>query len=319
MKLLIALLAWPLLAIDPSIVFIGDPHLNLQTAAATWTAQTNWIAANASAWNVQAVLCAGDFDGGVVNGGKDETANVTAGWANGWNTIDAMGLPYLSAVGNHDYDDNRPSTRNSLVFDAQIGYQRIKNKTWFAGSWDDGANSRANEAIYVTVGSRKLLIIALEFYCRPAAIAWASSLVEANLDREVIIITHGHMNTVSGDVSAWGDTWGPVTYSLPADSTSGVLLVEWAKRYPNNVHLILCGHNDPWALRNSARVYSIMSDYQDSAQLCQVILIISFAANSITINNYNTTTQTLDTTVLPPLTLTWPLPSTNKTYVLRGE
>lgn len=306
---------------NPSIVFIGDPHLNQAGQPATWIAQTNWIAANIAAWNIKAVLCAGDFDGGTINGPQDSAPNVTSGWTNGWSTIDGTGLPYLMTVGNHDYANNQPSTRDTTVFDAQLGFSRIGGKGWFGASWNDGASSRANEYILVTVGSHNLLIMALEFYPRPAAITWANGVILAHLDREVIIITHGYLVTGTGALIAWVDQWGPSTYSLPGDSYAGTNLAAWAALWPNNVHLLLSGHNDPpnFFQRLDGRLYGIMSDYQTASPSSQSILIIAFAASSITINNLNTTTGVLDTVTFPPLTLTWPAPPVKPTYTFAGD
>lgn len=325
MRIALLLLATALRAaspdsVNPSIVFIGDPHLNQQTAAATWIAQTNWIHDNVATWNINVVLCAGDFDGGVIDGGKDSSTNVTAGWTNGWNTIDGLGLPYLMTIGNHDYLNNKPSTRDSTVFDAQLGWSRINGKSFFGGFWDDGASSKANEYILATVGGHNLLIMALEFYPRPGAIAWADSVLTAHLDREVIVITHGYLNP-GGSLVQQNDDFGPGTYSLPNDNYSGQALANWAQKYPNNIHMIICGHNDPPAFfqRSDGRAYGIMTDYQDTSPTpSQTILIIAFAINTITISNLNTSTGSVDNSTFPPVTLTWPLPATNVQYVFGG-
>lgn len=322
LALLATLLAVPLGSLptaDPSIVFIGDPHLNLQTAASVWITQTNWIRDNAGStnWNIKAVLCAGDFDGGNINGPQDSTPNVTLGWTAGWNTIDGTGIPYLMTIGNHDYHLNQPATRDSTVFDAQLGNARISGKSFFGGAWDDGATSKANEYILVTVGTHNFLIMALEFYPRPAAIAWADGVIAAHLDKEILIITHGYMNA-GGSLVQFADQWGPTTYSLPADSYSGQKLADWAQKYPNNIRAIVNGHNDPPAYfrRQDGRTYGIMTDYQDTSPTpSQSVIIMAFTDTSVKISNVNTTTGAVDNTNFPPETLTWPLPATNIQYV----
>ena len=314
MKLALILLALPAFAVDPSIVWIGDVHLNQSGQPTTWTTQTNWIASNVSTWNIQAVLCAGDFDG--FSG--DPAPNLAAGWTDGWSTIDGLSLPYLSAVGNHDYANNDPSSRDTTAFDAQIGYSRINGKTWWGGFYNDGASSKANQYIFATIGTHNLLILALELYPRPAAIAWANGIIAANLSKEIIVITHAYTGA-GGALMGETDPYGPSTYGLPGTSYSGVNLAAWAETWPNNVHLILAGHYDPpaFAQRLDGRVYGITSDYQDSTPLpSQSIVIIAFGASSIVVNNLNTTTGTLDTTTYPPFTLAWPIAPLSPTYTL---
>lgn len=307
--------------LNPSIVFIGDPHLNQAGQPTTWTTQTQWISDNVSAWNIQAVLCAGDFDGGTINGPQDSAPNVSGGWSNGWNTIDGTGLPYLMAVGNHDYSQNQPSTRDTTVFDLELGWNRIHAKSWYGDYFNIGPTaSRANQYILVTVGTHNLLIMALECWPRATTMAWADGVVQAHLDREVIVITHGYMQA-GGVLFQKGDNFGPSTYLLPGTDYAGVEIAAWAAKWPNNVWLILCGHYDPpeYFRRSDGRTYGIMGDYQGASPSSQTILIIAFSANSITINNYNTTTQTLDVTTYPPETVPWPIAPLKPTYVLGDE
>lgn len=294
---LILFSALVLCAADPTIVFIGDPHLNQQTGQSppflTWTTQTNWIAANQAAWNIQAVLCAGDF-------WVDYLPNA---WSAGWSTIDGMGVPYLSSVGNHDYDGNDTNlpARLTSAFDAQVGAARINAKPWYGGVYTV-AGSASNQYILVDAGSRHFLVLALEIFPRPGAITWAAGIINAFPSREVIILTHGYMSD-SGTLVAQGDPFGPTSYGLPTNNYSGVSLAAWAQGFAN-VRLLICGHNSTFWSRSDGSVYGIESNYQDDPQPSRVITLLQFHAKTVTVSNLNTTTGSLDAR-FPPFDLTW--------------
>ncbi len=311
------LLPAPLLSADASFVWVPDPHLNQHTQEAppfaTWKTQTDWIASHQAEFNIQAVLCGGDFDQNFLE----------QAWTYGWSTVDATGIPYLSAIGNHDYPAGSGGPwssydRSSSAFDAQIGYSRIHSKPWYGGFWPDPRfNSKANQYIRFTAGTTNWMVIALELFPRPEVIAWATRLIHSHISDEVVIITHAYMNTSQSDAgfpqTAAGslintqDEWGPRYYGLPEDSYSGSALAAWATRF-HNVHLVLCGHNDPPAFvyRLDGNVHGIMADYQDTGPVpSENILLLGFSSssNTLTVRSINTTTGDQ---VYAPLTLPWP-------------
>ena len=282
------------LVADPTIIFIGDPHLNL-AGQNTLALQSNWISDHKDAWDIRAVLCSGDWIWG----------NHAQAWDHGWSTIDAMGVPYLSTDGNHDGENDdggggagTAAERNTVTFDAQIGYSRISGKPWFGGvyPYTSPHNSNANEYIRFSIGRRKFLVISLEIYPRPDAAAWASGVVDANRDSEVIVLTHAYM---AGDSMGAGgslftlamDTFS--SYLLPSDNYSGTDIEAWAVKYPNIRHVI-CGHADPpyYFRRTDGTLTGIMADTQSDSVggRSQTITALSFGATSVTVSHINTTT-----------------------------
>lgn len=300
------------LAVDPVFVWIGDPHLEQANQPQSWIDQTNWISANAVARNIQGVFCSGDFDN------TFNTANLPVAWSNGWNTIDAIGIPYLSAPGNHDYDNNSPSGRLTTIFDTQLGYSRVSGKSWYGG-FTGSASNRSSEYIKFTYGSRKFLFLALQFFPAPDDIAWATQVLLSNLDYEVVVITHGHLDTnavpivftqVSGTCPC-----GPSVYSLPADSYAGNDITAWAKKFPN-IRGIWSGHTLATQTRfgtqrvdaGVVRFGSLEADYQGDTPPSRVILLITVGTNSISVTGWNTTTDAEDLR-WTPYTLPWAGPA----------
>jgi hypothetical protein len=151
------------------------------------------------------------------------------------NLPDGTPLPYLVAIGNHDYING-----DSSSFDTNIGYIRLNQKKWYAGYWAAPDGSQANQAIMFNAQGRQLLIIALEHMPRQGAIDWAQNLIISNPDYSVIIITHFYM-TVHGVLPINTDP-----YMWPGNSAQygGQELCDWAKTF-SNIKAILCGHSLP--------------------------------------------------------------------------
>jgi hypothetical protein len=225
---------------DFTFYFIPDPHLNGNPA--TWNTLTNWVAANVPVDNAQAVLSSGDYSS---NGAL---ADLQSAWTNGdpvrgWAQIDALGVPWASAVGNHDYDNDSPPGRSTINFDAEVGYSRISAKPWFESFYDDGANSKANYALRFIAGGRNFLVIVLELFPRAAAAAWAAGVIDAYPDHSVVLLTHGYQKN-DGTRCVSADLYCDDTYNLSAGYSGEELWQNLLKLKPN-VRITLSGHYIP--------------------------------------------------------------------------
>jgi hypothetical protein len=294
--------------VDFTIAFLPDPHLPFAGGEASWAAQAAWVIANQSAWNIQAVLCAGDHS----NTGL--TADLAAAWTSGWSAIDAAGIRWLTAAGNHDYAGNAPAARDTTGFDAQVGHSRISGKSWYGGYYDV-AGSKANQYITFEVGSRRFLVMALELFPRAAVVAWAQTIIEANPTREVLVLTHAYQR-YNGARFVDGDLYGPSTYSLshagspPANYDAADL---WAVlRTYRHVRIILSGHDIGgaagqhhfrWTGVGTAGnyIHQIWGNYQDASPVTQTAVLLRFRTSrgTVEVTQVNTTTGAYDETHWP--------------------
>jgi len=105
-----------------TVVTLPDTQNYSQYYPQILTSQTQWIAANAKALNIQFVLGLGD----IVNNGSDTTqyANADASYR----VLDNAKIPYLAAIGNHDYKSATPMTRDATVFNSYFGPSRYEGK-----------------------------------------------------------------------------------------------------------------------------------------------------------------------------------------------
>lgn len=219
---------------DFTFIHVPDPHLNQTPGPAGATAMGVWITANQVKWNIQGVFGTGDFTG--INNDTIRTTNFNSAYTSIFTPVEALtpanSVPWITAPGNHDYDGDSPVGRRTTIFDSLLGYTKLSGKSYYGGAYTDANGDKANQYIRFTVGSRKFLIIALEFYPRSGAVAWAQGIITANPDYEVIIVTHACQKT-DGSWGLTADAYGPAFYTLPGADYDGAEIVAAFKDYPN--------------------------------------------------------------------------------------
>jgi hypothetical protein len=167
---------------DFSLVLFPDTQNEAQYYPQVLASETQWVVNNAAALNIQAVLGLGD----IVNDGASTAQQQNADAA--IRTLDNAGMPYLLAIGNHDYDAANPSSRTATGFNTWFGPSRYANYPYYQGSYPAGSNE--NFYGVLTINGKQYLVLVLEYVPRDAALNWAAGIIQANLDKEVIVVTH---------------------------------------------------------------------------------------------------------------------------------
>jgi hypothetical protein len=218
---------------DFSVVVLPDTQNYSEYNPAVFNAQTQWIVNNASTLNIQLVLHEGD----IVNGGGDPTQ-----WANADAAMKILDgkVPYVAVIGNHDYDKVNPDGRTAYAanFNKYFGPQRYAGTPYYQGSFDPNSN----ESFYsvFTLGGKQVMVLALEVYPRDAVLDWANSVIDANPDKEVIILTHSYMFADDTRVGRC-DQGGKSDLKVATDN-DGEDMWNKAVRKHANVSLVLSGH-----------------------------------------------------------------------------
>jgi hypothetical protein len=190
-----------------SIVFVPDTQYYSESYPATFLAQTQWIADHAAAYNIQAVLHEGDV--------VDE--NLTFQWVNGdaaWDIIDAANIPYLVAIGNHDYDAESAQVgldRAATSFNAYFPQSRYTAHGWWNGGFYEAGHTE-NSYLLLTIGGTDYILLNLEFGPRDAVLTWANGLLTTYAARKAIIVTHSYMY-IDGTRVGTGDQHNPKIYA----------------------------------------------------------------------------------------------------------
>jgi hypothetical protein len=168
---------------DFTVVVLPDPQNETQYFPQVLNSQTKWIVNNQKALNIQMVLTEGDN----INDGAStaQLQNLDAAFR----LLENAGVPYLLAIGNHDYNGFNPkASRNLTGFNQWFGPGRFAGKTYFKGNFPTGSN--ANSYAVLPINGQQYLFITLEYRPTSTSLDWAESILAANPDKEVIVVDH---------------------------------------------------------------------------------------------------------------------------------
>ena len=255
---------------DFTIVVLPDTQYYSESYPNILNSQMQWIVANASGLNVQAVLGVGD----IVNNSTNSTEWTNADAA--YKLLDAAHIPYFAAIGNHDYDGYNPAARTSATanFNNYFGPSRYRSSYWSSPYWISSFPAGSNENFYgvVNINSQPYLVLALEFYPRDSVLSWAAQVIQSNADKQVIIITHAYEYFDNTRISPC-NSFDAQYYGLGADNDGDAMWAKLVKQY-SNITMVLSGHEIRGAGQDAAgrridlgvngnMVNQILSNYQN--------------------------------------------------------
>lgn len=213
---------------DFSIVVLPDTQNESQFFPQVLNSEIQWIVTNQAALNIQAVLGEGD----IVNDGAATAQQQNADAA--FRLLDSAAIPYLLAIGNHDYDGAAPKSGRPVTgFNQWFGPARYAAKPYYKGNFPTGSNE--NFYGVVSIGGKNYLLMVLEYYPRAEAMTWATGILQANPDKEAIIVTHNY-EFVDGTRESQCDT-----QDMPPGNATGNDMWSTLRKLPN-VIMVLNGH-----------------------------------------------------------------------------
>lgn len=272
-----------------TIIALPDTQFYSSTYPQIFSAQTNWIAQHVADQNIKLVVGLGD----IVDGGGDLTQ-----WHNADTAVSALDgrVPYMMAMGNHDYDKNNPSGRTSsaINFNTFFGPQRYASSTWYRGNFPSGSNE--NFYGVINVNGTNYLILVLEFAARDSALNWAAGVISANQDKQIIIVTHMFTYPDNTRISQCDEN-SAASFGVGQDNNGEDIWWKLVRKYPN-IHLILSGHvveGDGTGRRmdlgiSGNLVNQILSDYQSEplgGSGFLRIIKISPSLNRVSVSTYS--------------------------------
>jgi hypothetical protein len=183
-----------------SFVLLPDTQCYSETYPDVFMSQTEWIARNRQARNIQFVLHLGDITNN----------NVHPEWINARRAMDVLkraAIPHLMVVGNHDLGPWGNGGERTSHFSDYF----IQRNARIPGESE-------NAFLTVTVGAAKVLIVGLEFGPRDAVVEWANDVVAKHPDHHAILITHAYVYSDSTRYD-WKakqrtQTWNPNAYGV---------------------------------------------------------------------------------------------------------
>ena len=257
---------------DFTIAVIPDPQYYASAFPEIYSAQMQWLADNRAAQNIVFVASLGD--------NVDSAADLRQ-WSNAdaaYRILDAAGLPYGLAAGNHD---GAPAA--TQAFNTFFGAYRFASQPTYGGHYgDDNDNSYA----LFEASGLKFIAIFIEYdegmtSTNHPVLDWAGRLLQMHSDRRGIVVSH---NLLESGISN-------------AFSSQGKTIYEALKDNPN-LFLMVGGHWDVAARRSDTyrgnTVYTLRSDYQFQENFKSGylrILRFSPVRNRIYVSTYSPTQQ----------------------------
>jgi hypothetical protein len=267
---------------DFTIIALPDTQNEAQFFPEVLEDQTKWIVAHRAQLNIQMVLGEGD----IVNDFSSPAQRASADEA--FRILDSAGLPYMLAIGNHDYDDANPKAGRPVNgFNRLFGPARYAGKPYYRGNLDG-----SNENFYgvVNIGGTEFLFLILEFVPRPSSMAWAESILRANPDKEVIVVTHSFIYVDDTRVDICD------TRDMPRSNETGEDMWAQLRTFPN-VIMVVSGHltNGQAARRADLgdqgnlvnQVFANFQTFPHGGDGWLRIMTFHPAANSITVQTYS--------------------------------
>lgn len=264
---------------------IPDTQNNSNLFPEVFDSQFDWLAENAS--NLDFVLHVGD----VV-----ESSSNTTQWAlakKNFDKLTAVNLPFAFSLGNHDTRislntapdataDLRVSTACNTAFP-------LSSFTGLKGTFEP--NKIDNSYHVFTSGGKEFLVMSLEICPNDLVVAWANTIISANPDKLVIILTHNYMSygSVAEDCTQdaimstinWR-SFGPAPYdNLASDPNhpesvinTGEMLYNKLVRKHKNIFATFSGHvlgTGTAKLVNYGdhgnKIYNMLQNYQNQVNI----------------------------------------------------
>ncbi|MBI5834198.1 MAG: metallophosphoesterase [Armatimonadetes bacterium] len=254
----LVLLARPARAEDTFTLAIV-PDVQPEVATPQFQARLQWLVDNRAKLNLKAVLQVGDlmnFNDEVQYKHQSEALKV----------LDNAKLPYAMCLGNHDtaavkFDGGSAAPGNvNQNLRNTARYNQYFPLSRFAMARDTFEALKIDNSVHLfEAGGLKWCIINLELWARTDVIDWAKRMVEKYADRNVIFLTHAHLN---GDLTIQQNNGG-------YGNNSPQLIFDQAMKPYANVQMVFCGHAGVQGYRTDKAadghpIHSFLQCYHDN-------------------------------------------------------
>jgi hypothetical protein len=235
------------------------PDVQQESADGRLAQRLKWIVEHRNEYNIPMVLQCGDMMNFNLEAQYQHQSEAMA-------VLDQAHLPYATCIGNHDSAAVRPDSgsaapgnvnanlRNTSLYNKYFPTNRFQN---LAGTFEPGKIDNAYHTF--EAGGLKWVVVNLELWARPEAVAWAKGVVADHPDANIIFLTHAHLNadsTIQTNNGGYGNK-------------SPQYVFEQAMRPYANVRLVFSGHVGKHGYRTDTgdhgnTIYQFLQTYHDN-------------------------------------------------------
>lgn len=279
-----------------TIVATGDTQYYSEVFPGKMEAQTQWAVDHKAdgTYNVAFLSHQGDI------ARRGYSSFQTGNADKAFDKLDAGGVPYAVAIGNHDFDnqfDDLDHHISSANFAQNFGEGRFAGRPNFGGASLDGRNYyQTFQADGVT-----FLSITLEWEPSQAAIDWAQGVINAHRNLPTIINTHEYLSSNTTRTTTPLDKTIDGSGQYVYNAGSGI----WTKLVQPNkqIFMVLSGHTGPlYAHQTSANaggsVFEILTHLEgrpNGGDGWMQLLTFDPANSVINVKTYSPTLNQYDT------------------------
>jgi hypothetical protein len=245
--------------------------------------RTQWLADNRSVLNLVFVLHTGDM----MNWDTPDHAQYAVA-RSAMSRLDAAGIPWIPAIGNHDTAAVCPggsacpqqSTYDNLRrTDTFNQYFPLARFSWVGGVFQAGRID--NTWSTFTAGEEDWLVLNLELWPRPAVISWARGVVASHPNHNVVIATHSYL-TGGGGIEQGNGGYGDTSPQYMFDN----LVAPYS-----NVKLVFSGHVGIAGHRTDVRpdgskVVSVLGTFHSNRTNPTQLMTVDTAAGTVSTRFY---------------------------------
>ncbi|WP_043428931.1 metallophosphoesterase [Cystobacter fuscus] len=266
-----------------TFVVIPDTQNEVVSNSTLIDHRMQWLVDNRSALDIRFVTQTGDMQNWDT---PDHIQYERA--SNALEKLDAAGIPYALAIGNHDSAATCPggsacpgnvnaNLRNTTTFNTYFPVTRFQA---LAGVYETGKCDNAYHTF--TAGGLNWLVLNLELWARTGAVEWAKTVLAQHPRHNVIVITHSHQ-TSSGAIEQSNGGYGNNSPQYVFDNA--------LKQYAN-VRFIFSGHVGTSAYRKTTgiqgnEIHQILTTYHDSSTNPTRLIEVDTAANTFSTRVYS--------------------------------
>lgn len=200
-----------------SFAFVGDTQIIARYYPEHMHKIYDWILQEKEARNIRVVVGLGD----ITDTSEGEE------WMTATQEILRLSgeLPYILSRGNHD----DPYSYTAYIDDSD--YRKM-----MTGFYKEDIH---NTYLTLTVGTIDYLILSLDFGPSDKTLLWASNVVQAHPFHNVIVVTHGYMDSKGVLLTPRTSPYAPSTLGGIND---GPAIWEQLVRKHENIIMVVCGH-----------------------------------------------------------------------------
>ena len=222
---------------DYSIAVIPDPQVMVHWLQGNLPSISEYIIEKHQTHNVAMSICVGDnADGYYASHPQYDMDYQLSAIKNEYDKWYDAGIRWATTPGNHDYDNNAPSSRSLVDYNRYFTQEELETFDYFGGIYKEGQTQNA----YYTFEECGInyLVVSIEFAADDNVLKWANEVVADYPDHRVIVFTHAYVGG-SGELPG-NDSIG---YSFASNACNDPIEIydKFIKKH-KNMFMVISGH-----------------------------------------------------------------------------